>query len=109
MKALAIMEGHLDACLDAPGRVFDDAPMVALVRLKPGELVGRLVERNIVPLLPPPPAMAQRDWESLTLEEQESENRRIAASAEGVDQPGGVSAALRQGHAAAHSSSTDRD
>ena len=91
-----------------PGRVFDDAPMVALVGSNPASWSGAWSSGTSCPCCP-----HRLQWRSGIGNRSLSRSRslRIAGCCKrGRRRPaGGVSAALRQGHAAAHSSSTDRD
>lgn len=54
LDALANMRLHLDTIADAQAGAFDDNPAAGIVRLKAGELAGKLVDRGILPLAPKP-------------------------------------------------------
>jgi hypothetical protein len=72
VKALAALRGHFDVMLEAQAGAFDHNPAAGIVRLKPGDWIGRLVERGIFSLEPELPQAAGREWQEMSLEEQES-------------------------------------
>lgn len=72
LRYFAIMEAHVEVMAQAQAGAWDDNPAAGIVRLKPGELAGRIIERGIVPLMPAVPQVESRDWERLSLEERES-------------------------------------
>jgi hypothetical protein len=72
LQVLAIMRGHADASLRAQAGEFDHNPAAGIVRLKPGELWGRAIERGIVTLIPSLPQATERDWEEMSTEEKEA-------------------------------------
>ena len=79
---LAVMEGHIDVSLRAQAGEWDHNPAGGIVRLRPGELWGRAIERGIVGLIPDAPATTgERTFE--TLEEKEAFLRGEVAGRKG--------------------------
>lgn len=54
LDTLAIMRRHVDVMADAQSGAYDDNPAAGLVRLKPGEMAGKIIERGVLPLMPKP-------------------------------------------------------
>lgn len=54
LDALGIMRRHIDVMAEAQAGAYDDNPAAGIVRLKPGELLGKVIERGILPLMPKP-------------------------------------------------------
>ncbi len=70
-KYLAVMDGHADVMLEAQAGAYDDNPAAGIVRLKPGELVTKVIERGILPLMPAVTA-AEVDTDDMSRDEREA-------------------------------------
>lgn len=71
MDAATNIRRQLDIIAEVQAGLFDDNPAAALVRLKAGELAGKLVERGILPLMPKP-------LEAATIDEDKPRDQREA-------------------------------
>lgn len=77
-RATQLIQEHLSIMAEAQAGAFDNNPAAGIVRLKPGELLGRLLEKRVLHLAPSPPATtdlsdgAGPDWETMTQAERET-------------------------------------
>lgn len=78
LDILAIMDRHIAVMAEAQAGAFDANPAAGIVRLKPGELVGKIIERGVLPLMPRPRELPV-ETASMTREEMEDEAMTMIA------------------------------
>lgn len=71
LDTLALMRRSVDVMAEAQSGAYDDNPAAGIVRLKAGELVGKIVERGILPLMPKPRDLPL-DTDSMSREDAEA-------------------------------------
>jgi hypothetical protein len=71
-QMFAAVEAGIETLLLAQAGAFDDDPMAGALRIKACDVALRAVERGVFPLMPPPPQVAERAWETMSREEREA-------------------------------------
>jgi hypothetical protein len=83
LDTLAIMRRHIDTMAEAQSGAYDDNPAAGIVRLKAGELTGKIIERGVLPLMPKP-IEQPKDTASMSREEQEAHATAAIARKKGT-------------------------